>query len=169
MRKYIANIITGFRVICSILLLLFSVQSNGFYITYILCGISDMIDGSFARKTDTESEFGARFDTAADFIFFVICVIKILPLLNVSNWLLIWGVIIAIIKIINVIWCYIRLKQVFLMHTVFNKIVGFLLFIFPLTVIVIESTYSLIALCIMATISVVQECYYTLKGVTDIK
>ena len=167
MRKYIANIVTGFRVICSILLLFFSVYSTGFFITYILCGISDMIDGIIARKTDTISEFGARFDTVADFMFFIICVIKILPLFDVSNMLLIFGVIIAIIKIVNVIWCYIRLKQIISMHTVLNKITGFLLFIFPLTITFIDMKCGLVVVCIMATISTLQECYIV-KGL-DIK
>ena len=136
---------------------------------YLLCGISDMIDGTIARKTGTVSEFGARFDTIAEFIFFIVCVIKILPLLNISKLLWIWILAIAIIKIVNIVWCSIRLKQIISMHTVLNKITGFLLFIFPLTLTFIELKYSLILICIVATISVVQECYYTLKGADVIK
>ena len=57
---------------CSVLLLLFPVLSIGFYIVYSICGISDMIDGTIARKSNAASDFGAKFDTVADFIFFVI-------------------------------------------------------------------------------------------------
>lgn len=51
LKKQIANIITGCRIICSILMVLFSVYSTGFLIVYLLCGFSDMVDGAVARKT----------------------------------------------------------------------------------------------------------------------
>lgn len=43
MRKNLANIITCFRILCSILLLFFPVFSLRFYILYFLCGVSDMV------------------------------------------------------------------------------------------------------------------------------
>ena len=49
MIKYIANIVTGFRILGSILLLFFPAFSAAFYMIYILCGLSDMIDGTIAR------------------------------------------------------------------------------------------------------------------------
>ena len=51
MIRHIANIVTGCRILGSILLFFFSVFSAEFYITYIICGFSDMIDGSIARNT----------------------------------------------------------------------------------------------------------------------
>ena len=39
-----------------------------------------MIDGAVARKTGTDSEFGAKLDTIADIVFTAVCMIKILPL-----------------------------------------------------------------------------------------
>ena len=67
-----ANIITGFRVLISIALLFCPVFSPVFYILYLIGGLSDMIDGTIARKMNTVTEFGARFDTAADFVFVVV-------------------------------------------------------------------------------------------------
>lgn len=57
MRKYIANIVTSCRIIFSILMLFFSVFSPWFYVMYLLCGLTDMVDGSIARKTNTVSTF----------------------------------------------------------------------------------------------------------------
>lgn len=54
-----------------------------------------MIDGTVARKTNTVSEFGSRLDTVADFIFMVVCLIKLLPILDVPVWLWIWTGVIA--------------------------------------------------------------------------
>lgn len=47
----------------------FHMPSTPFYILYMICGLSDVLDGIIARKTNTASSFGARLDTIADFIF----------------------------------------------------------------------------------------------------
>ena len=73
MRKQIANIITSSRILCSICLLLSPVFSVAFYIMYLFCGITDMVDGTIARKTKSVSETGARLDTVADIVFVAVC------------------------------------------------------------------------------------------------
>lgn len=82
-----ANIVTGCRILCSILLIFFPAFSPGFYILYLICGFTDMIDGAIARKTNTVSSFGARLDTAADLLFAVICLIKILPAIQEGHFI----------------------------------------------------------------------------------
>ena len=67
MRKQIANIITSLRIICSILMLFCRVPSIRFCLLYIFCGLTDMVDGAIARKTNAVSEFGARLDSVADY------------------------------------------------------------------------------------------------------
>ena len=62
-----------------------------------------MIDGTIARRTNTVSEFGARFDTVADSVFVVVCLIKLLPVISMPLWLCVWIAMIALIKIINII------------------------------------------------------------------
>lgn len=57
-----ANIITGIRIVCSIALLFFLVFSPAYYTLYIVAGVSDMIDGAIARKTDTVSDYGSKLD-----------------------------------------------------------------------------------------------------------
>ena len=79
MVKYLANMITGLRIIGSLTLLFFDVPSLPFYITYLLCGFSDMIDGAIARKTNAVSSFGSKLDTVADIVFMVVCAVKLLP------------------------------------------------------------------------------------------
>lgn len=53
----IANIITGIRIVSSVIMLFCQVFSPAFYSFYIVAGVSDMIDGIVARKTGTASEF----------------------------------------------------------------------------------------------------------------
>ena len=116
-----ANIITGIRILCSIALLFFHAFSPQFYVLYIVAGVSDMIDGTVARKTGTASEFGSRLDTIADVVFVAVCLIKLIPVLNIPSWLFIWIIIVALIKMINVISGYVMCKKFVAVHTVMIK------------------------------------------------
>jgi CDP-diacylglycerol--glycerol-3-phosphate 3-phosphatidyltransferase len=164
MIKHIANILTGARILGSILLLFFPVLSLKFYITYLFCGFSDMIDGTIARKTNSTSKFGSKLDTVADLVFVAVSLIKFLPTIHIPLWLWIWGSIIAIIKIGNIIWGYVSKKQFVALHTIMNKITGALLFVFPLPLSFIDLKYSFIVICSIATFSAIQEGIYIAKG-----
>lgn len=50
MKTHIANIITGIRILGSILLAFVPVFSAVYYTVYLTCGLSDMADGMIARK-----------------------------------------------------------------------------------------------------------------------
>ena len=160
MTRHIANILTSCRILGSILLLFFPVFSSSFYITYLLCGFSDMIDGTIARKTNSVSDFGSKIDTAADLVFVAVSCIKLLPTIHIPWWLWIWGGIIAIIKIGNIIWGYISKKQFISLHTIMNKVTGLLLFLFPLIISFVELKYFAIVLCSIAIFSAIQEWFY---------
>ena len=160
MLKNAANILTSFRILGSILLLFFPVFSDTFYRIYLLCGFSDMIDGTIARKTNSTSKLGAQIDTAADLVFLTVSLMKILPVLHIPNWLWIWGSVIAFIKIGNIIWGYLSKKQFISLHTILNKITGLLLFLLPLTLSFVELKYSSIAVCSIATFAALQEGVY---------
>ena len=164
MKKHIANIVTGCRVLGSVLLLLFPAFSVEFYVIYIICGFSDMIDGTVARKTNSTSELGAKIDTVADLAFVTVSLIKFLPAINIPQWLWIWGVIIAIIKIGNIIRGYISQKKFITLHTIMNKITGLLLFLLPLTMSFIELKYSSIVVCSLATFAAIQEGFCITKN-----
>lgn len=157
--KHIANILTVFRILGSLLLLFFPVFSKAFYTIYLLCGFSDMIDGTIARKTNSASEFGAKMDTIADLAFVTVSIIKILPAIHIPGWLWIWGSAIAMIKIGNILWGYVSKKQFVSLHTRMNKITGLLLFLLPLTLSFVALKYSSVVVCSVATIAAIQEVY----------
>ena len=164
----IANIITGFRVLISIALLFCPVFSPVFYVLYLIAGLSDMIDGTIARRMNTVSEFGARFDTAADFVFVVVCLIKFLPVISIPAWLYVWIVLIALIKIIIIISGYVVQKKLVAVHSVMNKMTGVLLFILPLTFLIVPLKYLAIPVCAVATFAAVQEGHF-IRTDPDIK
>ena len=160
MIKHIANIVTGCRIWDSVVMLFFSCVSVEFYIIYIICGFSDMIDGTIARKTNSTIEFGDKIDTVADLVFVTVSLIKMLPIINIPQWLWIWTVIIAIIKIGNIIWGYVSKKQFISLHTIMNKVTGLSLFLLPLTLSFVEVKYSSIVVCSIATFAAIQEGVY---------
>ena len=164
MKKYIANIITGSRAVFSLPLLFISPSSLWFYILFLFCGFTDMIDGAIARKTRSASQFGAKLDTVSDLVFMLVCSIKILPVLHLSLWLWGWIILIALTKILNIALVLIRKKKLISIHSVLNKITGFALFLLPLTLTFIPTAYSALTICVLATIAVIQEVCFVAKG-----
>lgn len=159
-----ANGITGIRIVCSIALLFYPAFSPAFYVLYIIAGASDMIDGTVARKMGTVSEFGSRLDTMADFILVVACLIKLLPVLHVPTWLIIWIIIIAVIKAINLVSGYVLRRDIVALHTVMNRVTGILLFALPLTLSFIHLNYSGAIVCAVATFAAIQEGHLIRTG-----
>ena len=164
MTKHIANILTACRTLGSIFLFFFPVFSVAFYITYLFCGFSDMIDGIVAKKTNSTGKFGSRFDAAADLIFTVVSSFKLLPAIHLPGWFWIWVVMIAAIKIGNAVWGLISHKKLISLHTVLNKVTGFSLFLLPLTLSFIEPIYPSVLVCFLATLSAINEMYHTRIG-----
>jgi CDP-diacylglycerol--glycerol-3-phosphate 3-phosphatidyltransferase len=163
-KKHIANIITGSRAVFSLPLLFAPLPSAWFYTLYLFCGLSDMIDGTIARKTGSVSKLGTDLDTASDFVFMLVCSIKILPRLHIPVWLWVWIIIIALAKIFNIASVFVRKKKLISIHSVLNKITGFALFLLPLTLTFVGSSYSVATICALATIAVIQEVYFVTKG-----
>lgn len=95
-----------------------------------------------------------------DFIFLVVALIKLLPVIDLPTWLFIWIGFIAVIKIINLISGFICCRKFVAKHTVMNKVAGLLLFMLPLTLSVIEFKYSAIIVCTVATFAAIQEGYF---------
>ena len=143
-------------------LLFIPLSSALFYILYLFCGLTDMIDGTIARKTNSISKFGSQLDTIADFAFVLVSLFKLLPVIHIPGWLWIWGGVIAVIKISNIIWGYVSKKQFISMHTIMNKLTGLLLFLLPLTISFMELKYTAMVVCSIATFSAIQEGFYVI-------
>lgn len=154
-----ANVITCIRIACSIALLFCPVFSPVFYALYITAGVSDMVDGAVARKTGTVSELGSKLDTAADFVLVVVCLVRLIPVIRVPTWLLIWIIVIAVIKAINLVSGYVMQKKMVALHTAMNKVTGLLLFVLPLTLTALDLKLSGAIVSTVATFAAIQEGY----------
>ncbi len=161
-----ANAITGIRIVCALNLIFCPTFSTRFYVLYIVCGISDVLDGIAARHFGKETKFGARLDTIADVVFFAVVIAKVVPMVYVPVWLTGWIACIAVIKAINIFNGFIRYKRFVSEHTVMNKLCGVFLFAIPLcSQFPRHLVMTLIFLtCGIATFAAVQEGHYVLDG-----
>ena len=152
------NIITLFRIVGSFSLLFCDVTDVSFWIIYVLCDISDMVDGWLARKMKCVSKTGALLDSIADICFIASCAWKLLPILKLPLWLWIWAGVIVVIRIVNQLSALVMYRRCCFPHTLANKLTGFLLFI---TVPMIF--WSIIPIAIVAsvaTFAAIQEGHY---------
>lgn len=99
-----------------------------FCVLYAITGISDILDGFIARQTGTESETGAKLDTAADMAFTIACMFKLIPLLNLPARIISWVCLIAFIKLFNIVYSFLKTKEIVSIHSALNKATGLLLF-----------------------------------------
>ena len=160
-----ANLITCFRILASAALLFCQPLSPTFYVLYIAAGISDMVDGPVARRTNATTAFGEKLDTAADFLFMAVCLYKLLPVLDVPLWLWVWIALIALAKTVNVVSGFVIQKRFVTLHTIMNKAAGALLFLLlPLTFPCIELKYTSAVVCAVATFAAIQEGHFIRMG-----
>lgn len=154
---HLANLLTLSRIAVSVALLFCQPFESLFWAFYAWCGISDMLDGPIARKSKSVSHTGAIFDSIADFIFVVVCCIKMLPEIAVPTWLWVWIAIIAVIKLINVISGFICHHRLVMPHTIANKLTGGLLFALPVVIQFVSLSIPTAVVCAVATFAAVQE------------
>ena len=124
-----------------------------FWIIYALCGISDIADGWLARKLKCVTKTGALLDSLADICFVACCAWKLLPILELPQWLWLWAGVIVVIKVVNQLSAFVMFGHCCFPHTLANKATGFLLFIavpmtflsiVPITIVAAIATFAAI-------------------------
>ena len=156
-KKYLPNVLTILRIVCSFILLLLPAMSTWFLFIYLLAGLSDMLDGYFARRFHTQSELGARLDSAADFLLCAVLLVVLIPFYHWPLWVILWIAAIAVIRLAALLDCYLRFRQFAFLHTSLNKATGFLLFLSPVLFWLFGLNATAIILCLVATISALEE------------
>ena len=151
--KHLPNTITLLRIAGSLGLLLCDVTGVAFWIIYGSCGISDIADGWLARRLKCVTKKGALLDSVADICFVACCAWKLLPILELPQWLWLWAGVIVAIKVVNQIIALMMYGCFQFPHTLANKATGFLLFIavpmtfctvIPITIVAAIATFAAI-------------------------
>ncbi len=153
----LANGITVLRILCSLALVFCMPLSLPFYALYTAAGLSDIVDGLVARKTNTATTFGAKLDTLADIVFAAALLIKLLPILELPLWMIGWVGVIALIKVVNIVIGFVRRHTLTAVHSVINKVTGALVFMLPFTLTIINIRYTVPLICLVATVAAIME------------
>ena len=133
--KHIPNILSASRIALCLPLLLVDAMTVRFWVLYVIAGTTDMLDGFLARKWGVESKFGARLDSLADFVFVLTVGYKLFPWLKLlaARWIMIGFI--ALVKASNAVSAYlVRQRHSQFLHTIANKLTGFLLFVGMMTI-----------------------------------
>jgi len=101
-----------------------------FLILFFIAGLTDVADGYIARKLKMVTALGARIDSVADIFFYI--VLLLLLFLN-YRWVFTENaalfVAILVIKFLSIIVSRIKFGKIVFLHTLANKLTGFLVFV----------------------------------------
>ena len=161
MSKFInaPNIITFVRILGTIALAFISPFSSAFYAVWTVCGVSDVLDGTVARMLKKESSFGAKLDSTADIMFYLLMLFRVLPTLIalLPPWIWIIVAVIAVTRASAYLAAFIRFRHFASLHSYLNKFSGFLLFLVPYFIFQDWFWIYCLALCIIGLASSVEE------------
>jgi len=103
-----------------------------FYIIYVGCVTSDIVDGWLARKMKVTSNFGAALDSAADLTLIVVMLFILIPYVDFRLWMLLLIALVLAIRAVALAIGYAKYRTFTLLHTYSNKWSGLALAAFPL-------------------------------------
>lgn len=165
--RHVPNLISVSRILLSFLLPFFFLNTSVFVVLYILIGITDALDGFIARKYKVESALGARLDSLGDLVFYlVITGYLVTEQKNVVADFLVFILLILGLRVANMIIGLIRYRKLIMIHTLANKLTGFLVFALP--ILIISGTTGLLYVIVaIAIFSPVEELIMLLQGTKD--
>lgn len=131
----LANAVTAMRIVLSASLILLRSNKTAFIIVYLVCGMSDVLDGYIARKTHTESKLGEKLDSIADFVLYSVVAVILYGLLRPRMpQLAVPLATVVVLRLAAYLVSAIKYHAFVFLHTILNKITGFLVFLSPLMV-----------------------------------
>ena len=165
-RKHLPNALTVFRMLCAFALLLFRPLSLWFLLIYAIAGLTDLLDGFFARRFHVENSVGARLYSAADFLLCAVLSVAFLPYYHWPLWIILWIAGIGSIRILAWLVCLFRFRTIAFLHTYSNKATGMLLYLFPFLLWLFNLNIASILLCSVASLSALEELLIQLSSPT---
>ena len=162
--KHIPNILSVSRIILAFTLLIVRPLSIHFFIIYIVCGVSDMIDGVIARRYNAITPLGSKLDSIGDVVLTLIMLWIILPIIQLPLWMLIWILLIIILRFVSVGVALYRYHQLTLLHTIMNRVVALALFFFPFSLLFLNTLTIPIILSTIASLAALEELLIVAKA-----
>ena len=159
-----ANVITLIRMGLAISLLFIKKYSISFLIIYTICGFTDILDGYIARRTKTESNFGAKLDTISDLLFFIVMFIIMFDIFIKDIIFIVFIIIISLIRILSIIIALKKYNKFAILHTYTNKLTGLILFFIPYFIYLDGANIVIYIIGVIALFSSIEELAINIKS-----
>lgn len=152
--KALPNALSLLRLVLSPALLVTEPTTVWFYLMYLCCGATDVVDGFLARKLDAVSKSGKALDLAADIVFAIVVLLLIFWLFDIPLWVTLWIVAIAIVRLSALLMSYVRIRVIFT-HSYLDRAAGVMLFLFLPVTLFFHLEFSLTAgiVCAVASLA----------------
>lgn len=141
----------------AVLLLFLPLLSVWFLSVYLMAGITDALDGFLARRWNVVTQFGAKLDSAADFLLFGVLLFRVIATLQIPTWITLLIAGIALLRLSALATCYAKFRQFAFLHTYANKVTGILLFCFPFLLRFVGLVPTAALLCAVSSVSALEE------------
>ena len=170
-RKYIPNILTALRMLGAVLLLLTKPLTLPFYLLHIFCGLTDALDGAFARALHASSRLGAQLDSIADLMFYGVMMGKLMPILLERLPSSLWWIVGAAVFIRLCAYGVAAATQhrFSALHTILNKLTGLLVFLIPGMLALPAAVPLCHGVAVMALISSAHELWLHIRAARNAK
>lgn len=161
--KNVPNTLSLFRIFLAISLLGVWHQPFVFIMVYVMCGLTDIIDGYLARKLNVASKFGSMLDSLGDMMFFSIISFWVIFKSNMTltRIMVIVLILIVFIRGLNLMITKIRFDRLSIMHTILNKATGGIFFLF-IPFLVANHRFSLIVSMVLLFVALISSIEETL-------
>ena len=170
-RKYIPSILTALRMLGAVLLLLTKPLTLPFYLLHIFCGLTDALDGAFARALHASSRLGAQLDSIADLMFYGVMMGKLMPTLLERMPSSVWWLVGAAVFIRLCAYGVAAATQhrFSALHTILNKLTGLLVFLIPGMLALPAAVPLCHGVAVMALISSAHELWLHIRAARNAK
>jgi len=163
--KHLPNILTSLRIALSIALLLLFGNKTVFLIVYLVCGLTDALDGFIAHKYHCASRLGSLLDSIADVCMFGAVIWALVVWMGgVSPAVLTVVLAVAAVRIAALVIARVKFGRFAILHTIGNKLTGVLLFLYPVEYLLLSTGFLLYPLAALALLSAAEECVIHLRA-----
>ena len=153
MYKAIPDLLSFSRIGLALALLLTEPLSSTFLSIYLVCGLTDVLDGMVARRFDACSEHGHTIDSISDVVLAVILLYCVIPVVNWEEWMVIWIVAIVAVRIVAFIIGSYRYRRPAFVHTYLNKAAGVSLFLAPFLLVILGAPVTVAVVCCISSVA----------------
>lgn len=157
MKQHLPNLLTLLRFPLALGLLPMRTLSPAFLVLYLLCGVTDVLDGALARRWSVCSDAGARLDSAADLLLAAVLVFKLWPALALDAPLIACAAGVALCRFAAALTAKLRFGRFGFLHTYANKAAGVLLALVPFVLALSPARWPLVVLLLVTGISALEE------------